>query len=681
MSQIELADFQVSRRALPWMLAAFIASVLPLATSLPWWMLVVAALCVAWRWAVHRGRVSYPPRRLQVLFAAALVAGVYLHYRTLLGHVPGTALLLAMYSLKLLEMYKERDGYVVILIGYFFSAMTFLFHFDILTATWVIAVVVLYTAGLVAINSSLDTPRWAPLKRALLMFVQSIPIAVLLFVVMPRLGPLWGMGLKPAEVRTGITEEMAPGSVGELALSSELAFRVEFSGAVPPPSRLYWRGLTLGRFDGRTWKQFPVVMLDDEMTWFPDGEPRPDWLRQLDAAAATVPAANALDYVVYLEPTQQPWLFSLSVPMALPDGGAGDEVGIVADDRLRARGAVKSLLRYAVHSVPGLPRDVDLPPAQRQPYLRLPEDAAPRTRQWALQQRAEAADDNAYLQRVLALYREGGFAYTLKPPVLGAQPVDEFLFDTKRGFCEHYAGSFTVLMRAAGIPARVVAGYQGGERNPFDETIEVRQYDAHAWTEIWLPGRGWVEIDPTSYVSPDRIERGQQQLATERAQLGGRSLAETLFGNSFMALRDVAAFVNHRWNTWVLGFDEGRQQGLLNQWLGNLSPYRIGLFVMAIGGGVVAVLLLWMFGGALFARVEPVQREYQRFCKAWAARGHARHDGEGPHDYAARLYAAEPRRTAEIARFIALYVQLAYAGQPADRAALATLREARAAAA
>lgn len=673
MSQIELADFQVSRRALPWMLAAFVASVLPHVAHLPWWLLLASALCVGWRWAVHRGRLSYPPRRLQALFALLLVVGVYLHYRTLLGHISGTALLLAMYSLKLLEMYKERDAYVVILIGYFFAATTFLFHFDILTAGWVIAVAVLFTTALVAINSSLDTPRFAPLKRTLLMFAQSVPIAVLLFVVMPRIGPLWGMGLKPAENKTGISEEMSPGSVGDLALSGDLAFRVEFEGDVPPTARLYWRGLTLGRFDGRTWRQVPALIHLDELTWFPWESQRPDWLQQLDQAAATAPA---IDYVVYLEPTQRPWLFALTVPMA-----AGEGIGIVADHRLRARQPVKTLMRYNVRSVPQLPREVDVPAAALREYLALPDGAAPRTREWALQQRAEAGDDATYLQRVLTRFGDGSFTYTLQPPALGAQPVDEFLFDTRRGFCEHYAGSFVVLMRAAGIPARVVAGYQGGELNLIDGTLEVRQYDAHAWAEIWVAGRGWVEVDPTSYVSPARIERGTAQtLGAERAAIAGRSLAELLMGESFTALRDVAAFVSHRWNTWVLGFDEGRQQGVLSRWLGNLSPYRIGMFVAAAGGVTVAVLLLWMFGGALFTRVDPVLREYRRFGDAWAARGHARADGEGPQDYALRLCAADPRRAAEISRFMALYVQLAYAGAAADRQALARLREARSAA-
>lgn len=675
MSQIELASFQVSRRALPWMLASVVASILPHVSHLPWWLTAIALLCVAWRWGVHRGLISYPPKRLQFLFALLLTAGVYLHYRTFAGHVAGTAMLLAMYSLKLLEMYKERDAYVVILIGYFFAATAFLFHFDLLTACYVLFVALLFTATLVAINTSLSVPRSEPIKRAFVLFAQSVPLAIILFLVIPRIGPLWGGGLKAADAKTGVGEEMSPGTVGELALSDELAFRVDFEGTPPAPARLYWRGLTLSEFDGRTWRQSRLLTYNTgdaySPLWYP-GTQRPGWLRELASAARDQRAE--IGYTVYLEATQRPWLFALSVPV---DTGNDMSIGMVRDQRLRVRDAVKTLKRYHVTSVVGLPHDLELPRWLRMENLELPAGSGPRARQWALQQRAEAGDDPAYVRRVLTWIGDGSFAYTLQPPRLGAQPIDEFLFDSKHGFCEHYAGSFVFLMRAAGIPARVVAGYQGGKLNPFDNTIQVRQYDAHAWAEIWLAGRGWVEVDPTAYVSPARIESGQDALGAEREQLRGRSWGQTLLGDSFNALRDAVGYINHRWNSWVLGFDEQQQQGLLTRWLGEFSPYRIGLFVAGAGAAIVAVLALWMFGGSLFMRSDPVTREYLRFCSAWAARGHARHDGEGPFDYGERLRKADPRRANEVTRFIALYVQIAYGRSAPDAAALRRLRAAR----
>lgn len=677
MTQIELASFQVSRRALPWLLAAVIASVLPHVQHVPWWLLVVMTVCVGWRWAVHRGLLSYPPRRLQALFAAALAAGVFLHYRTLAGHQAGTAMLLAMFALKLLEMYKERDAYVVILIGYFVAATAFLFHFQLLMAFYVMFVALLFTAALVAINTSLSVPRTEPFRRAGWLLLQSIPLALVLFVVMPRIGPMWAMGVKPSEVRTGVGEEMSPGSIGELALSDELAFRVEFSGPVPAASALYWRGLTLTDFDGRTWRQSTDIDRYSSLVWYRNSPRRPDWLLRMDAGIAALPERKPLEYSIYLEPTQRPWLFALPVPVSVDHVDAG----LAYDQRLRARAPVKVLTRYRVVSLEGLPRDVDAPEWLLTDNLQLPPGSNPRAFQWALQQRAEVDNDADYVQRVLRMFRDQEFVYTLQPDRLGAQPVDAFLFESRRGFCEHYAGAFVFLMRAAGIPARVVAGYQGGERNPYGNTLEVRQYDAHAWAEIWQPGRGWIEIDPTSWVSPERISDGTRQaLSDERKALGGSSLAEALLGDTFQTLRGAFAFLNHRWNAWVLGFDEGAQQGLLKNWLGSLSPYRIGMFVLGTGLLVVGVLVLWMFRGSLFRRDDPVTREYRRFCAAWAARGNPRASGEGPLDYGERLRAADPGRAGAVTRFIAQYVQLAYGGKTADALALRRLREARAAA-
>lgn len=673
MSQVELAGFQVSRRSVPWMLAAVVAAMLPHITHLPPWLLAVCALCVAWRWGVHRGRLSYPPMRLQQLFAVLLIGAVALHYRTLAGHEAGTAALVAMFSLKLLEMYKERDAYVVILIGYFVAATAFLFFFTLWMAGWILLVAVLLTAALVAINASLEAPRLEPLKRAVLMFAQSVPLAILLFVVMPRLGPLWSIGLEPGDAQTGVSDEMSPGSIGSLVESDELAFRVDFDGAVMPvTSRMYWRGLTLSSFDGRTWRPGRDLERYPALTWFPRSR-RPEWFLRQEAARGQGGALREWRYTVTLEPTQRPWLFALAVPYS-----EERTVGHVYDHSLRAPSPVKTLTRYRVTSVEGMPREAELPAWLRADTLRLPADAAPRARQWSVQERAVLSSDEAYAARVLQWFAEGGFSYTLTPPLLGAQPVDQFLFDTQRGFCEHYAGAFVLLMRAAGVPARVVAGYQGGEVNPLGGAVQVRQYDAHAWAEVWLPGRGWVEYDPTAVVAPERIARGSRVALAERsAALDTGLLGDSRLGGPLRSLGDALDYLNHGWNQWVLGFDEQSQRGFLQRWLGGVSAWRIGMLVLGTGVAVVALLALWMFRDTLFARIDPVAREYQRFCASWAARGHARRTDEGPYDYLARLSAAEPRRAVELQRFIVNYVQLSYAGRAADRDALRKLRASR----
>ncbi len=671
MTQVELAVFQISRRALPWLLTAVVAATLPHAGHLPPWLLAMSALCVGWRWAVHRGRLAYPPARVQFLFALAVVAGVFLHYRTLAGHEAGTALLIAMFSLKLLEMYRERDAYVVILLGYFVAATAFLFFFELAMAAYVLGVALLFTAALTAINAGSNTPRFEPIKRASWLLLQSIPLALVLFVVMPRIGALWSIGLAPTESTSGIGDTLTPGSIGKLVLSDALAFRVDFVGVPPPPSQLYWRGLTLSEFDGRTWRQTPDIARYPSLTWFAGRTPAP-WAERLAQTMAAAPRERLLQYTLMLEPTQQPWLFALLVPRPeQPDAG------LVFDHRLLAAGPVKTLKRYQVTSVAGVLRDVEPPPWLLADNLRLPGNANPQSRLWAVQMRAAAGSDAAFAKRVVAMFRDEGFVYTLAPPLLGQHAVDEFLFGSKRGFCENYASSFVFLMRAAGIPARVVVGYQGGEFNPLGNTVQVRQYDAHAWAEIWLPEKGWVEFDPTAVVAPERISSGSGESIPGRSKPGFSALAGTMFGGSLAVLGDAVDFLNHNWNKWVIGFDERAQQGFLRQWLGSLSPYRIGLFVLGSGAVVVTVLLLWMFRGSLFVKVDPVTREYRRFCAAWAARGHARRDDEGPYDYAQRLRTAEPQRANAVQRFIVLYAQLVYAGKPVNGAALRVLRKTR----
>ncbi|MFZ5697730.1 MAG: transglutaminase TgpA family protein [Pseudomonadota bacterium] len=681
MSQIELAAFQVSRRSVPWMLAAVVAALLPHVAHMPVWLTLVCVLCVVWRYGVHRGRMGYPSRRLQALFTVALLAGILLHYRTLAGHQAGTATLAAMFALKLLEMYKERDAYVVILIGYFVAATAFLFFFTLAMAVYVIGVALLFTAALVSINASLDAPRFEPLKRASLMLLQSIPIAILLFVVLPRIGPLWSLGLKPSDARTGISDEMSPGSVGKLAQSDALAFRADFDGPVPPSARLYWRGLTLGEFDGKTWRQGQDLERNPSLLWYPRDN-RPPWAERLVAnqvqaeSTATDTTRSILKYEVVIEPTQRQWLFALTVPFTAE---AQKDIALVFDHRLRARVPLKTLTRYPVVSVSGLARDPELPAWLLADSLRVPAGSNPQARQWALQQRAEVDTDLAFVNRVIAFFRDEGFSYTLTPPVLGAQAVDEFMFTTRRGFCEHYASTLTYLMRAAGIPARVVVGYQGGEVNSLSGTVQVRQYDAHAWTEIWLPGRGWVEFDPTAVVAPERIEQGSRATPGRAESLfEAGAFGVGVMGDTLRKLGDAVDFLNHGWNRWVLGFDDDAQQGFLRRWLGSLSPYRIGMLVLGVGVLVIGLLSLWMFRGTLFKRSDPVMVEYRRFCAVWSVRGHERRDNEGPYNYLARLQAAEPRRALELQRFVVLYVQIAYGGQPASRAALRKLRAARA---
>jgi len=474
--------------------------------------------------------------------------------------------------------------------------------------------IVLLTGALVALQEQEPLRlNLQPLRKAAAMALQSLPLMLLLFLVFPRLAPLWQVPLPGAgKASTGMSDHLVLGDISELSQSDALAFRVQFQGPVPPRSELYWRVLVLDSFDGRAW------------TAGPDSE------RPLGKTGAR-PLGAALDYEVYLEPTQRRWLAALSRPASVDA-----RTVLSADYRLLARTAVFEKFYYRAQAWPDAPLVDDLNTWRRSYFLRLPADSNPRARAFAREVRAASASDSAFIEKILRDFRELPFVYTLKPPRLGAQGIDEFLFDNRRGFCEHYASAFTFLMRAAGIPARVVTGYQGGEINPRNGSVALHQFDAHAWAEVWLEGRGWLRFDPTAAVAPERVESG-----LESALAPGEFLAQTPFSAQryrqlgwLNELRLSLDSLNYGWTRWVLSYREETQTDVLRRVLGEINPLRVG--VLLLGGGAFALgfLALWLLKGGAQPRPAPELRLYQRFCRQLARRGYARPAGLAPRDYA-----------------------------------------------
>jgi transglutaminase-like putative cysteine protease len=327
---------------------------------------------------------------------------------------------------------------------------------------------------------------------------------------------------------------MHPGDISRLIQSDELAFRAEFKARQPTPQQLYWRGPVLWDYDGRTW-----------LTHTP-----PDFV-PLHAAGLGEP----LTYRLILEPQRQPWLLLLGLPKRLPPL-PGSHLG--PDLQWQSDKPIDQRLQYEVEAWPDYRLQADTPPGPR--ALALPAEGDPQARELARQWQAQSANDAAIVARALTLFRQEPFHYTLAPPPLGLNAVDGFLFASRRGFCEHYAGSFVFLMRAAGVPARVVTGYQGGEKNPLGGHYVIRGRDAHAWAEVWLAGQGWVRVDPTAAVAPSRVERGIAGALPAHERIGGFVDAGWL-----MPLRLTWDLVNNQWNVWVLGYDDDRQRRLLER--------------------------------------------------------------------------------------------------------------------
>jgi transglutaminase-like putative cysteine protease len=613
----------------------------PHALRMPWWLSLLLGALYAWRVYVAFARASLPPRWLLLFVAVIAIGGVFAEYRTLFGRTPGTVLLALFSGLKLLETRSLRDATVLALLCYFLIMTNLLYSQSILTAALMGVALVAVTCTLVGFAAPRRALR-ANLRTAGLLLAHAAPAALVLFLLFPRVqGPLWTLPQDAYAGITGLTDTMSPGNLSQLAQSDSVAFRAEFVGEPPPPRQRYWRGPVLWDFDGRTWSM---------------GQ---GWLQPFAAPQGDGHYA----YEVTLEPHNRTWLFALETAASLPE-----RARVTHDGMLVAPAPVRSRMRYALESVaaPREPASEEAGQLQRARALR--GGFNPRARTLAEQWRSESRDDAEIVQRAIEYFRRGRLAYTLEPPLLGRDSVDEFLFDTRAGFCEHFSSAFVFLLRAAGVPARVVTGYQGGEVNQVDRIITVRQSDAHAWAEAWLAGRGWVRLDPTAAAIPGRVEAGLARA------VGAGEPVPLLMRPQLQWLRMVRynwEALAHRWNLMVLGYNPERQRELMGRLGMRDADWRSLTAAMASVLGVITLLLLaWSL--RRLARPDRVQRAWQAFARKLRARGVTRAPHEGPRDFAQRAAQRLPGAAQAILAIGRLYLAVRY-GRDASRAQLEEL--------
>jgi transglutaminase-like putative cysteine protease len=600
-------------------------------------------LCL-WRIRARDARgPAFPPGvtgfLVRFVFGAIVLGGVLASYGTLTGRDAGVALLVLLAGMKLAELCGARDYFVAALIGLFLLLTNFFFIQSMLSAVYLAFCLALFVGALISANDDrpqvLSLPR---LKLAGIMLLQAVPLMLLLFLLFPRVaGPLWGMPRDTRSGSTGLDDQMSPGAISELSLSDEVAFRVEFSGPIPGHAKLYWRG--------------PVFWFTDGVKWVPDP------LRQ--GAPVLHTSGAPLQYTVTLEPTGKNWIYALEQAARAPA-----QASFTHDLQLRTRAPLLNRLRYELASytdyqlldadADGKRRALQLPPGRHRRALEMAE-------RW----RAEESEPGRIIDRALALFNQQDFYYTLSPPALLVDPVDQFLFDTRRGFCEHFAAAFVVLMRGAGIPARVVTGYQGGAVNPVGNYLVVRQRDAHAWAEVWLDGRGWVRVDPTAAVAPERIEGGIESALPDALLDVPLGLQDSeIARNLWERMRFTWDAVNNRWNQWVLGYDRNRQSLLLRRiGFGNVDTGDLVIGLAVTLSVVLTVLAAWLLRRRA-PHGDAARRIYDRFCRALARRGLARDATEGPVAFARRAAGQLPGRGADIAEITRLYVAVRYAQQP-----------------
>lgn len=635
MSQAALTDRLPAANVLR-ILAVLLIIAGPHLTRLPLWSALLVLAVGGWRAAAALRTWSMPPLLLRLPLAALACVGVYLHYGTFNGQYAGAALLVVMLAMKLTEMTTRRDYLLVIYLSYFLLITHFLFNEELYTLVFMLVGAWLVTFVLVDVN---HPHAVLPLRRALrqsgIIVAQAIPLMVLLFLLFPRIpGPLWGLPSQSGLGKSGLSESMEPGAISALSLSDAVAFRARFLDNPPSREKLYWRGPVFQFFNGRQWLPGPIA----------------NYARPIEITYGR----DVTRYQLQLEPHGNHWLLALDLP--IPELPERSRLG--SDLVLYHRESVSEKRLYELRSATEYRVDLDLDQLARRANLALPQGTHPRARELAQRWRAQWDDPRQIRDAALQMYRDQAFTYTLEPPALrGTDPMDQFLFETRRGFCEHFASSFTILMRAAGVPARVVTGYQGGDPN--GDYLIIRQADAHAWSEIWVADEGWIRVDPTGAVAPNRISLGLGAALPFGEPVPGLArLNRNLLG--LLELRwDL---VNAAWNRWVLAYGPDLQEALLSA-LG-FPGMRSAIILLTIGIVLsLSILALWLaYKQRPLADLEPAQRLWRRFLRKLQRAGFRPNAAEGPADLERRIAQQRPEWAGTSREITRLYIRLRYAG-------------------
>ena len=547
---------------------------LPQLPNLPLWCSVVAAGVLIWRGYLALASRPLPGRWWLLGLLAITIGATLLTHKTLLGRDAGVTLLVVLLTLKTLELRARRDAFVVFFLGFFCMLSSFFYSQSLLTA----ASMMLGLLGLltVLVNAHMPVgkpPLLAAAKTAGWMTALGAPIMVVLFVLFPRVAPLWGLPSDAAGSKTGLSEKMQVGTIAKLALDDSIALRIKFAGPAPKQSDMYLRGPVLSSFDGVEWR--PA---------------RPDFSSRFNVTASLVVTGTPTSYEVTLEQTNRPWLFVLDAAIngpALP----GFQTLMQPDLQWLVNKPITELVRYQAQSYTSFTHGpLRLVPGLSE-FIELPLGFNPRTLAQATKIRSDPQFANAssavLVDYVMDRLRTGGYTYTLEPGLYGPNTADDFWYERKEGFCEHIASSFVILMRALDVPARLVTGYQGGEVNSVDGFWTVRQSDAHAWAEVWHDGRGWVRVDPTSAVSPGRT--GASQRLTAPQGLVGQALSNINPAFAFR-MRAMWEALNTSWNQWVLNYTQVKQLDMLKN-IGFQSPSWQDLSYVLIAIVVVVSLV------------------------------------------------------------------------------------------
>lgn len=625
----------LSQHSLIFLLTAVGLITLPHALHLPAPVFAFFNLLLIWRFA-GIWKKAWLPNRI-VLFVMMLVGIglLYSQHQGLFGRDAGTSLFVVALGLKLLEIHGKREIYLVVFLAFIVAASQFLYEQSILMAAYILLVCTVLLATLV-IQNSRHPQTLAALKTSAIIIFQALPIAIVLFVLFPRLeAPHWMWLEEENRAKSGLGNTLEPGSISDLSLSDELVFRVRFNGEMPPPKQRYWRGPVYSFTDGVRW-QAPTTRN------FKTEKDVPDF------------GDKAYRYTLLMEPQKERWVFALELPGQFDPELRRNSLYQLISSKKPGDRAEYQLTSYPTYNTGGLSK------IERIDNLQLPAQPSEKVMELVKQLDGLEADPETYIRNLLSYFHDENFHYTLQPPLMPVKPIETFLFETRSGFCSHYATAFVYLMRAAKIPARVVGGYQGGEYNRLGNFLEVRQADAHAWAEVWLESKGWTRFDPTAAIAPERIERGVNvdlQIAS-RAVNFSSVVADAQTLSWLKRGRLLWQSVDYQWQHWVINYDTESQSQFLAG-LGIEGWAAIGRW-LAGSLAVIATFLTWWLLKTKRNGTDKALALYRRFCGKLAKAGVEVRAGEGAKDFAERAKNQRPDLAAQIEQITAIFIRLRY---------------------
>jgi protein-glutamine gamma-glutamyltransferase len=645
MNPLRQRDTRIPRRPLLWLAAALLFTLPPMFGALALWVPLLFLVTLAAKfWMEPRG---YRFRSVvgKLVFTAAMLVTTVATYGSIKGIEPGISIVAAMMSLKILEAHTAREFHVMVMFAWMLCACGFFLSQDLAIAVCLATAFILLLVALIQFHGGSSNLLWPAVRTTGRLLTQALPLVALLFVFFPRIqtGFRFQLGQSGAAA-TGFSGRLSPGSVTSLANSSHVAFRVEFpDGKIPPPSALYWRGVVMRQGDGLEWRA-PVTAA------------------ALPRSVSQPTVGKTIRQLITIEPHGEHWMFALDVPLQSPSGAI-----FAPGNYLWSYQPIRKSRRYEVRSSPEIP-DKELRPRERKMLLEVPA-VSPTVQKLVESWRAADPDPRAIVRSALRFFGND-FRYSIAPGGYKGNDLDEFLFRRRIGFCEHYAASFATLMRLGGIPARVVVGYLGGEYNEFGRFFLVRQSDAHAWCEIWLPESGWQRVDPTSVVAPERVNLGFDSFMQRRASSGrddtdGRQLGRNFARRPiFHDLRLAWDSLNYAWDTRVLSFDSEAQQSFAaNIGIPQSGPLSFFVYSLVIASLLLAIYAAWIRLRAR-PRVDRVKALYKKFCNSLARFGIARHSWEGPLNYSQRAEQLLPKESNSIRQISNTYIALRYSPDP-----------------